>query len=119
MKWKITILSFSAAIVALAILTSCCNSTRLQRKHTNEVKAFNEQISGLNSELQRQTAMLDSLQGLPAKVDTVIRHTERIIDNTDSLVIINNRMLQMLHGISFDTDTIKRILRNEKFNDIF
>jgi len=119
MKWKITILSFSVVIAALAFLTSCCNSTRLQRKHTNEVKAFNEQISGLNSELQRQTAMLDSLQGLPAKVETIIEIQERIVDNTDSLVIINNRMLQMINGISFDTDTIKRILRNEKFNDIF
>ena len=113
MKWEITIVSLAIIFGSLAVTTSCCNSSRLQRKHTNEVKAFNEQINGLNNELQRQTAMLDSLQGLPVKVDTVIRHTERIIDNTDSLVIINNRMLQMLHGISFDADTIKKILRSE------
>ena len=114
MKYKLTIIAVIALAVMVTTCTSCTSNRQVQRlkaQHVQELHNVNNQLTQANDELLKQTEMLDSLMGLPAQVDTIVRHTERIIDNTDSLVIINNNMLRMLHRVEWNTDTIIRILR--------
>lgn len=83
---------------------SCCSKHKLIKQHNLELKELNDTLS-------KQTKLLDSLSTIPPKIDTVIKHTERIIDNTDSLVKLNNQMYNKILQIKFDTDTIKNIIR--------
>lgn len=50
-------------------------------------------------------AKVDSLQKLPAKVDTVIQVVTKIEHKTDTLILLNYRIFE-------NTDTIKNELRN-------
>jgi len=125
MKWSIKLITI--AVIALSVIVTTCTSCTSQRQmnnliaqHTLELHEVNAQLSTANEELIRQTAMLDSLMGLPEQIREVIITQDRIIDNTDSLVIINNNMLRRLHRIEDNTDTIIQILRQRTvFDDKF
>jgi len=127
MKWSIKLIAI--AIIAISVIVTTCTSCTSQRQmnnliaqHTLELHEVNTQLSTANEELVRQTAMLDSLMGLPEQIREVIITQDRIIDNTDSLVVINNQMLRRLHKIENNTDTILDILRTKgtfEFQDTF
>ncbi|MCL2028255.1 MAG: hypothetical protein FWG79_07185 [Bacteroidales bacterium] len=111
---------FGLLIVVLSATMSCCSKRRLEKKHLAEVTKFHQTIANQKELLESANFKLDSLMSVPAKIDTVIKHTQIIIDHTDSLVRINNEMLMRLRGIQFDTDTIKSILRSgNRFTESF
>ena len=126
MKKKIILTAIiGIAIAGLSIFGTSCVSQRTVRdlvaQHALELNQVNNQLSQANNELLKQTAMLDSLLPLVGQVETIIEVQERIVDNTDSLVIINNNMLRMLHRVEWNTDTILNILRGDYpfFDDKF
>ena len=104
-------ISLTVIVTVLSTTMSCCSKRKLERKHLAEIEGFHRTISEQGEIIRYNKMMLDSLSSLPPKVDTLIKHTQIIIDNTDSLVRINNEMLIKLRLIKFDTDTIKSILR--------
>jgi len=124
-NWKyLALIGLSLCLASLLLNTSCVSQRTVRdlvAQHTLELHQVNNQLTQANDELIRQTEMLDSLMGLPEQIREVIITQDRIIDNTDSLVIINNNMLRMLHRVEWNTDTILNILRKPTtlFDDKF
>ena len=61
-------------------------------------------IDSVKTDLNLANLKLDSLQSLPAKIDTVIEVQTKIVERTDTLILINRDILM-------NTDTIKNELR--------
>ena len=124
-NWKyLALVGLSLCLASLLLNTSCVSQRTVRdlvAQHTLELHQVNNQLTQANDELIRQTEMLDSLMGLPEQIREVIITQDRIIDNTDSLVIINNNMLRILHRVEWNTDTILQLLRSEPtlFDDKF
>lgn len=74
-----------------------------QKKKCN--KELTEIVKESNLRTIEMSAKIDSLQNLPAKVDTLIFHTETIIEKTDTLILIAKETL-------LNTDSIKFELRD-------
>jgi len=97
-------------IVALTLLFggAFAGSSYQKNKCDKELQEVLEksslQLDSLDNHLMIANLKLDSLQSLPAKVDTVIKFQTQIIERTDTLILVNKEIL-------LNTDTIKSELR--------
>ena len=80
---------------------------------SHQKKKCDAEVVNLLTEAQKvqgeMLAKVDSLQNLPAQVDTLIIHTETIIEKADTLILIAK-------DTYLNTDTIKKEMR-EFFNE--
>lgn len=82
-------------------------------KETREIIERTQiQYDSIQSSLAVSRIMLDSLQGLPAKVDTVQVVVTRTEHKIDTIVLLSVDMLRGIKEIKDDTDTIKGLLRS-------
>lgn len=81
------------------------------KKHSDKIILQIHEDQQVNN--ARMTAKLDSLQSLPAKVDTVIVNTELIIERTDTLILTNKKILDNTEVIKADVREIKNTLLKE------
>ena len=59
-------------------------------------------------DLSRANAKLDSLQALPAKVDTIVEKITLVEVKTDTLILISKQILDNTETIKQDVKTIKQ-----------
>jgi hypothetical protein len=81
------------------------------RKILTELQECNATGYRNEAALDSANRKLDSLQCLPAKVDTIIQYQLQVIERIDTIVITTAEILQLSRYIKADTDTIKSTLR--------
>lgn len=103
-------MKMAEAIIALLLIGgSFFGGSQYQKnKCDQELQEVLEQssvkIDSVKTDLNLANLKLDSLQSLPAKIDTVIEVQTTIVERTDTLILINKEIL-------LNTDTIKHELR--------
>lgn len=78
------------------------------KKHSDKMILQIHEENKLNNE--RLTEKIDSLQGLPAKVDTILVFQEKIVQKTDTLILTSKKILDNTEIIKEDVKDIKAML---------
>ena len=83
------------------------SKTLKNKKAIQTIEQQHKDLKKLYTLSEEMTAKIDSLQSLPAKVDTVVKVVTRVEKSVDTLILLNK-------DIFLNVDTIKKEVREVK-----
>ena len=104
-----TILAFFIALV-LGLGGGAAGGVHFAKQKQNA--ELNAKIDLQHTQLIDANAKLDSLQALPAKVDTVYKVVTKIEERTDTLILVSKEILDNTKEIKADVKDMKKVICN-------